>query len=126
CLLSCRRQCSTVPALPDVVGGRPMYDHWGRGKSRHCGSLAPLCPADRCRHVTDDGQHHLRRHHNRPGWRYFTPALTRKRRFSWVRSWRHYGLMSDTAAEAKSANPKADEWTERIAAQQRSGTSVKQ
>lgn len=34
--------------------------------------------------------------------------------------------MSDTAMEAKLANPKADEWTERIAAQQRSGISVKQ
>ena len=34
--------------------------------------------------------------------------------------------MSDTVIEAKPANPKADEWTERIAAQQRSGISVKQ
>jgi len=34
--------------------------------------------------------------------------------------------MSDTVIEAKPANPKADEWAERIAAQQRSGTSVKQ
>ena len=34
--------------------------------------------------------------------------------------------MSDTVIEAKSANPKADEWAERIAAQQRSGMSVKQ
>ena len=34
--------------------------------------------------------------------------------------------MSDTAIEAKLANRKADEWTERIAAQQRSGISVKQ
>lgn len=34
--------------------------------------------------------------------------------------------MSDTAIEAKPANPKADEWGERIAAQQRSGMSVKQ
>ena len=34
--------------------------------------------------------------------------------------------MSDTAIETKLANPKADEWTERIAAQQRSGISVKQ
>lgn len=34
--------------------------------------------------------------------------------------------MSDTAIEAKPANPKAEEWAERIAAQQRSGISVKQ
>ena len=34
--------------------------------------------------------------------------------------------MSDTASEAKPAKSKADEWAERIAAQQRSGTSVKQ
>jgi transposase len=34
--------------------------------------------------------------------------------------------MSDTAIEVKPANPKADEWAERIAAQQRSGKSVKQ
>ena len=34
--------------------------------------------------------------------------------------------MSDTAIEGKAANPKADEWAERIAAQQRSGISVKQ
>ena len=34
--------------------------------------------------------------------------------------------MSDTAIEKKLVNPKADEWAERIAAQQRSGTSVKQ
>ena len=34
--------------------------------------------------------------------------------------------MSDTAIEQKPANPKADEWAERIAAQQRSGVSVKQ
>ena len=34
--------------------------------------------------------------------------------------------MSDTFIEAKTANPKADEWAERIAAQQRSGMSVKQ
>ena len=34
--------------------------------------------------------------------------------------------MSDTAVEEKPANPKADEWAERIAAQQRSGGSVKQ
>jgi hypothetical protein len=34
--------------------------------------------------------------------------------------------MSDTAIEQKPANPKADEWAERIAAQQRSGMSVKQ
>ena len=34
--------------------------------------------------------------------------------------------MSDTAIEAKPAKAKADEWAERIAAQQRSGMSVKQ
>ena len=34
--------------------------------------------------------------------------------------------MSDTAIEAKPVNSKADEWAERIAAQQRSGVSVKQ
>ena len=34
--------------------------------------------------------------------------------------------MSDTVIEAKPANPKADEWAERIAAQGRSGMSVKQ
>ena len=34
--------------------------------------------------------------------------------------------MSDTAIEQKPAKPKADEWAERIAAQQRSGISVKQ
>jgi hypothetical protein len=34
--------------------------------------------------------------------------------------------MSDTVIEAKPANPKADEWAERIAAQQCSGMSVKQ
>ena len=34
--------------------------------------------------------------------------------------------MSDTAIEERPANPKADEWAERIAAQQRSGMSVKQ
>ena len=34
--------------------------------------------------------------------------------------------MSDTVTEAKPANPKADEWAERIAAQRRSGISVKQ
>ena len=33
--------------------------------------------------------------------------------------------MSDTVTEAKPANPKADEWAERIAVQQRSGMSVK-
>jgi len=32
--------------------------------------------------------------------------------------------MSDTLIEQKPANPKADEWAERIAAQQRSGMSV--
>ena len=34
--------------------------------------------------------------------------------------------MSDTVIEQKPAKPKADEWAERIAAQQRSGMSVKQ
>ena len=38
----------------------------------------------------------------------------------------HGGCMSDTVTEPKAANPKADEWAERIAAQQRSGISVKQ
>src|SRR5580704_6793947 len=34
--------------------------------------------------------------------------------------------MGDTVTEAKPATPKADEWAERIAAQQRGGMSVKQ
>jgi transposase-like protein len=34
--------------------------------------------------------------------------------------------MSDTVVEQRPANPKADEWAERIAAHQRSGMSVKQ
>jgi len=34
--------------------------------------------------------------------------------------------MGDTVIEAKGADPKADEWAERIATQQRSGISVKQ
>ena len=34
--------------------------------------------------------------------------------------------MSDTVIDEKSANPKAGEWAERIAAQQRSGMCVKQ
>ena len=34
--------------------------------------------------------------------------------------------MSDTIIEERPANPKADEWAARIAAQQRSGISVKQ
>jgi transposase len=34
--------------------------------------------------------------------------------------------MSDTVIEPKPADPKVDEWAERIAAQQRSGMSVKQ
>lgn len=38
----------------------------------------------------------------------------------------HCGVMSDTAIEAKPAKSKADEWAERIAAQQRDGISVKQ
>jgi hypothetical protein len=42
--------------------------------------------------------------------------------------WRslHSGVMGDTAIETKPANLKAAEWAERIAAQQRSGVSVKQ
>ena len=35
-------------------------------------------------------------------------------------------FMSDSVIEERPANPKAAEWAERIAAQQRSGTSVKQ
>lgn len=38
----------------------------------------------------------------------------------------HRGVMSDVVTEAKPANAKADEWAERIAAQQRSGITVKQ
>jgi hypothetical protein len=38
----------------------------------------------------------------------------------------HRGFMSDTGIEPKPTSPKAEEWAERIAAQQRSGTSVKQ
>lgn len=34
--------------------------------------------------------------------------------------------MTDTVMEPKPANPKADQWSERIAAQRRSGISVKQ
>jgi hypothetical protein len=34
--------------------------------------------------------------------------------------------MTDTVIEESAANPKADQWAERIAAQQRSGMSVKQ
>src|SRR5579883_1501532 len=34
--------------------------------------------------------------------------------------------MSETTVEQRPANPKADQWAERIAAQQRSGMSVKQ
>jgi hypothetical protein len=34
--------------------------------------------------------------------------------------------MTDTNIEERAATPKADEWAERIAAQQRSGNSVKQ
>src|SRR3982750_1170201 len=34
--------------------------------------------------------------------------------------------MSDTIIEQRAANPKADQWAERIAAQQRAGISVKQ
>lgn len=34
--------------------------------------------------------------------------------------------MSDTGVEQRTTNPKADEWAERIAAQLRSGISVKQ
>jgi transposase-like protein len=35
-------------------------------------------------------------------------------------------VMSDTAIEQTTTNPKAEEWAERIAAQRRSGISVKQ
>jgi enoyl-CoA hydratase/carnithine racemase len=38
----------------------------------------------------------------------------------------HRGVMSDTVIEERTANPKAEEWAERIAAQRRSGNSVKQ
>src|SRR5690242_5068317 len=38
----------------------------------------------------------------------------------------HCGVMSETVIEPKPANPKADEWAERIAAQRRSGIFVKQ
>lgn len=38
----------------------------------------------------------------------------------------HRGAMSDTIVEQRSGNPKADQWAERIAAQQRAGISVKQ
>src|SRR5215813_1874217 len=42
--------------------------------------------------------------------------------------WRalHSDVMGDTAIETRPANPKANEWAERIAAQQRAGISVKQ
>jgi len=42
--------------------------------------------------------------------------------------WRalHSDVMGDSAIETRPANPKANEWAERIAAQQRSGISVKQ
>ena len=38
----------------------------------------------------------------------------------------HSGLMSETVIEKRPASQKPDEWAERIAAQQRSGMSVKQ
>ena len=38
----------------------------------------------------------------------------------------HSGVMGDTGIEARPANPKAEACAERIAAQQRSGMSVKQ
>ena len=38
----------------------------------------------------------------------------------------HGGVMSDSIAEQGPASPKADQWAERIAAQQSSGVSVKQ
>ena len=38
----------------------------------------------------------------------------------------HGGVMSDTIVEQRPANSKADQWAERIAAQQRVGISVKQ
>src|SRR4051812_29631046 len=37
---------------------------------------------------------------------------------------RHFGVMSDTVVEKRAAKTKADEWAERIAAQQHSGVSV--
>src|ERR1041385_4482275 len=38
----------------------------------------------------------------------------------------HSGVMGDTVIGTRPANPEAHEWAERIAAQQRSGISVKQ
>lgn len=38
----------------------------------------------------------------------------------------HGDVMSDTIVEQRPFNPKTDQWAERIAAQQRSGVSVKQ
>jgi transposase len=38
----------------------------------------------------------------------------------------HCSVMGDTVIETKPVNPRADEWAERIAAQRRSGMSVKQ
>ena len=38
----------------------------------------------------------------------------------------HSDVMGDTCIETEPTNPKANEWAERIAAQQRSGISVKQ
>ena len=38
----------------------------------------------------------------------------------------HGGVMSDTIVGQRPSNPKADQWAERIAAQQRAGVSVKQ
>lgn len=38
----------------------------------------------------------------------------------------HSGVMDNTVIETRPAKPKANEWAERIAAQQRSGMSVKQ
>jgi hypothetical protein len=38
----------------------------------------------------------------------------------------HRDVMSDSVIEERRANPKAADWAERIAAQQRSGMSVKQ
>jgi hypothetical protein len=42
------------------------------------------------------------------------------------RSALHCGVMSDSVIDERAANPKADEWGKRIAAQRSSGMSVKQ
>jgi hypothetical protein len=50
---------------------------------------------------------------------------SREALFLTLRAAPHCSVMSDTAIEEKLVNPKADEWSEQIAAQQRSGISVK-